>query len=102
MLFNGAAAAENFDLSANGNQVRFFRAQGAITMDLNDTEFIDVQALGGADNAVVNDTPRPTSRSCHSTSAGAIGGGAGDGAADSVTVNGTRPATTSSHRDGSA
>ena len=33
MVFNGAAAAENFDLSANGNRLRFFRTQGAITMD---------------------------------------------------------------------
>ena len=55
MLFNGAGVGENFDVSANGNRLRFFRTQGAITMDLNDTEFIDVQALGGADNAVVND-----------------------------------------------
>jgi hypothetical protein len=54
MLFNGAGVGENFDVSANGNRLRFFRTQGAITMDMNDTEFIDVQALGGADNAVVN------------------------------------------------
>ena len=55
MRFNGAGVGENFDVSANGNRLRFFRTQGAITTDLNDTEFIDVQALGGADNAVVND-----------------------------------------------
>jgi Ca2+-binding RTX toxin-like protein len=89
MLFNGAAAAENFDLSANGNQVRFFRAQGAITMDLNDTEFIDVQALGGADTAVVNDTTGTDLKRVAFDLEAAVGGGAGDGAADSVTVNGT-------------
>jgi Ca2+-binding RTX toxin-like protein len=89
LLFNGAAAAENFDLSANGNRVRFFRAQGAITMDLNEVEFIDVQALGGADSAVVNDTTGTDLKRVAFDLEGAVGGGAGDGAADSITVNGT-------------
>ena len=89
MLFNGAGVGENFDVSANGNRLRFFRTQGAITMDLNDTEFIDVQALGGADNAVVNDTAGTDLKRVAFDLEAAIGGGAGDGAADSVTVNGT-------------
>src|SRR5215211_2354245 len=89
MLFNGAGGAENFDLSANGNRVRFFRTQGAITMDLNDTEFIDVQALGGADTAVVNDTTGTDLKTVAFDLEGAVGGGRGDGAADSLTVNGT-------------
>jgi Ca2+-binding RTX toxin-like protein len=89
LLFNGAGVAENFDVSANGNRLRFFRAQGAITMDLNDIEFIDVQALGGADNAVVNATTGTDLKRVAFDLEAAIGGGAGDGAADSVTVNGT-------------
>jgi hypothetical protein len=89
MLFNGAGVAENFDVSANGNRLRFFRTQGAITMDLNDTEFIDVQALGGVDNAVVNDTTGTDLKRVAFDLEAAIGDGAGDGAADSVTVNGT-------------
>jgi hypothetical protein len=89
LLFNGAGGAENFDLSANGNRVRFFRTQGAITMDLNDIEFIDVQALGGADTAVVNDTTGTDLKRVAFDLEGAVGGGAGDGAADSLTVNGT-------------
>jgi Ca2+-binding RTX toxin-like protein len=89
MLFNGAGVSENFDVSANGNRIRFFRTQGAITMDLNDTEFIDVQALGGADNAVVNDVTGTGLKRVAFDFEAAIGGGAGDGAADSVTVNGT-------------
>jgi Ca2+-binding RTX toxin-like protein len=92
MLFNGAGGAENFDLSANGNRVRFFRTQGAITMDLNDTENIDVQALGGADTAVVNDTSGTDLKRIVFDLEAAIGGGAGDGAADSITVNGTNDA----------
>ena len=89
MLFNGAGVGEDFDVSANGNRLRFFRTQGAITMDLNDTEFIEVQTLGGADNAVVNDATGTDLKLVAFDLEAAIGGGAGDGAADSVTVNGT-------------
>ena len=55
MLFNGANIAENFDVSANGGRVRFTRNVANIIMDLNDVEAIDVKALGGADNLIVND-----------------------------------------------
>ena len=89
LLFNGAGAAESFDVSANGERVRFFRDVGNITMDLNDIEFIDVQALGGADTAVLNDTTGTDLKTVAFDLEAAIGGGSGDGAADSVTVNGT-------------
>ena len=55
MLFNGSNAGENFDVSANGERVRFLRNVGNITMDTDDVEQIDLNALGGADNLVVND-----------------------------------------------
>ena len=51
MAFNGANIAEAFDVSANGGRVRFFRNVANITMDLNDVEAIDLNALGGADTA---------------------------------------------------
>jgi hypothetical protein len=89
LLFNGAGVVENFDVSANGPRVRFFRDAANITMDLDDTERIDVQALGGADNAVVNDITGTDLKLVAFDLEAAIGGGAGDGAADSITVNGT-------------
>jgi Ca2+-binding RTX toxin-like protein len=89
LRFNGAGVAENFDISANGQRVRFFRDVANITMDLNDVEQIDTQALGGADNAVVNDISGTDLKHVAFDLEGAIGGGSGDGAADSVTVNGT-------------
>jgi hypothetical protein len=92
MLFNGAGVAENFDVSANGERVKFFRDVANITMDLNDIEFIDVQALGGADSAVLNDTAGTDLKVVTLDLEAAIGGGRGDGAADSVTVNGTNDA----------
>ena len=55
MLFNGAAAAEQVDLSANGRRLRFFRDVGNITMDTNEVETVDFNALGGADTVTVND-----------------------------------------------
>jgi hypothetical protein len=33
MIFNGAGVAENFDFSANGNRLKFFRNVANITMD---------------------------------------------------------------------
>ena len=98
MLFNGAGVAENFDVSANGTRVRFFRDVATITMDLDDTEQIDVQALGGVDNAVVNDITGTDLKLVAFDLEATIGGGAGDGAADSVTVNGTAGPTRSTSR----
>ena len=89
LLFNGAGVVENFDVSANGPRVRFFRDAANITMDLDDTERIDVQALGGADNAVVNDLTGTDLTFVAFDLETPIGGGAGDAAADSITVNGT-------------
>jgi Ca2+-binding RTX toxin-like protein len=103
MLFNGAGVAENFDVSANGERVRFFRDVANITMDLNDIELIDVQALGGADSAVLNNVSGTRLKSVTLDLEAAIGGGTGDGAADSVTVNGTNdPDDIQISADGSA
>ncbi len=103
LLFNGAGVAESFDVSANGERVRFFRDVANITMDLNDIEFIDVQALGGADSAVLNDVSGTRLKLVTLDLEAAIGGGTGDGAADSVTVNGTNdPDDIQISADGSA
>ena len=103
LLFIGAGAAENFDVSANGERVRFFRDAANITMDLNDIEVIDVQALGGPDSVVFNDTTGTDLKTVALDLEAAIGGGAGDGAADSITVNGTNdPDDIDISADGSA
>ena len=56
MLFNGAAGAETFALSASGERALFTRVQGNIVMDLNEVEKVTVNALGGADTITINDT----------------------------------------------
>ncbi len=89
MLFNGANIAENFDVSANGQRVRFFRNIGNITMDTAGVENIDVNALGGADNVVVNDMTGTDLTDVHVDLAQVPGSGVDDGQPDNVTVNGT-------------
>src|SRR6266516_3354180 len=88
LLFNGANVNENIDISANGERVRFFRDVANVTMDLNDVEGIVFNALGGADNITINDVSG-TDLALSGIAidlAGTAGGG--DGAVDTVTVNG--------------
>jgi Ca2+-binding RTX toxin-like protein len=86
MLFNGANVAENIDISANGGRVRFFRNVANVTMDLNDVEGIDFNALGGADVMVVHDL---SGTDVTEINFDLTAGGVGDGQPDSVIVEGT-------------
>ena len=86
LLFNGSGADENFDVSANGGRLRFFRDVANITMDVDDVESVDLKALGGADDVVVNDM---TGTDVTRTNAD-LGGA--DGQADNVIVQGTNGA----------
>jgi Ca2+-binding RTX toxin-like protein len=88
--FNGNAANENFEISANGGRVLFTRNVGSIVMDVNGVEGIIVRALSGADNVVINDVSG-TDLALSGVAvdlAGVLGSAVGDGAADTVTVNG--------------
>src|SRR6266540_427123 len=89
MLFNGANAAEQVDLSANGNRLKFFRVQGNITMDTAGVERVDLNALGGADLVTVNDLTGTDVSSVNVDLAGTLGGATGDGQADRIVVNAT-------------
>jgi Ca2+-binding RTX toxin-like protein len=89
LVFNGAAASETVDLSANGNRLRFFRQPANVTMDTGGVEFVTFNALGGADNVTVNDLTGTDVTSVDLDLAGALGGTAGDGQIDHVVVNGT-------------
>lgn len=87
LIFNGANITENIAVSANGTRTRFTRDVAAIVMDLNGVEMIEVTLLGGADTMTVNDLTgtNVTKLTAHL----AAFGGAGDGAADTVVINGT-------------
>jgi Ca2+-binding RTX toxin-like protein len=86
MIFNGADAAENIDVSANGGRLRFFRTQGNITMDTDDVETVRFNALGGADIVTVHNLQATDVRQL-SLDLGTAAG-VGDGAIDSVILEG--------------
>lgn len=87
MLFNGANVSEQINLSANGGRVLFTRDIASVVMDLNDTEAITFNALGGADTVVVNDLSGTDVTEINLNLAAP--NGSGDGQADNVIVNGT-------------
>ena len=92
MLFNGANVAENIDISANGGRVLFFRDIANVTMDLNDVEGIDFNALGGADNDR-RQRPERHRRDRRSTSTSPRPAAAGDDA-QPTTSSSTAPTAT--------
>jgi Ca2+-binding RTX toxin-like protein len=89
LLFIGSGANEDIDISNNGGRARFFRNVANIVMDLDDVEHIVFNALGGADNIVVNDLAGTDVTQVSVDLASLLGGSAGDGFADNVTVVGT-------------
>ena len=89
LVFNGANVAERVGLSANGNRLEFVREPGNITMDTAGVERVDFNALGGADTVAVGDLTGTDVKTVNTDLAGTLGGAAGDGQADSVTVDGT-------------
>ena len=91
MVFNGAAAAERFTVAANGSRVRFTRDLGTITMDLAGVERIDTNTLGGRDSFTAQDLTGTDTTDLRIDEA-AVAGGAPDGVADRITVDGTAAA----------
>jgi Ca2+-binding RTX toxin-like protein len=89
LQFNGANIAENIDISANASRVRFFRDVANINMDLNGVEHIRFTALGGADTITVNDLTGTDTNQVAIDLAGTPGGSTGDGAQDTIVINGT-------------
>jgi Ca2+-binding RTX toxin-like protein len=89
LLFNGSAGSEIFEASANGGRVRFTRNLGAVVMDLNDVETLNLRALGNTDLLTVNDLAGTDLTNISVDLAGTIGGTTGDALADTVIVNGT-------------
>ncbi len=87
MRFNGANVAEIFDISANGGRVRFTRNIANIVMDIDDVELIEVNPSGAADQTTLNDVNGTDLTQVVVNHA--LLNGAGDGAIDTVVVNGT-------------
>jgi len=84
---------------ATGNGDDSARIDDSNAMDTDDVETVDFNALGAADSITVNDLTGTDVPQVNLDLAAALGGNAGDGAADSVVVNGTNGADTI-HIDG--
>jgi len=89
LVFNGSAGNEKFELSANGDRLRFTRDLGGITMDVGTTESVVANAEGGADTVTVDDLSRTDVMNVAIDLAGTPGSATGDTAADEVIVRGT-------------
>jgi len=83
LLFNGSNAAELVGITANGGRVLFTRNIASVVMDLNDTEVVTFNALGGADVVTVGDLSGTDVTDVNLNLGGA------DAQADSVVVTGT-------------
>src|SRR5262245_64473519 len=84
LVFNGSNVGENIDISADGERATLFRNVGAVTMDLDGVERIELAAKGSADNITVNDLTGTDVKQV-AISLSVIG--ADDGATDNVIVN---------------
>ncbi len=89
LQFNGSNAPEHYDISANGSRVRLFRDVADVTMDLNGIDTLNLNTLGSADTVTVGDLTGTDLRHANVDLSGTPGSGTGDGAADTVTVDGT-------------
>jgi Ca2+-binding RTX toxin-like protein len=87
--FHGSNAPEHIDVSGNGSRVRLFRDVAAITMDMNGIEGLDLSTVGSADTVTVGDLTGTDLQKANIDLSGVRGTGTGDGAADTVIVNGT-------------
>jgi Ca2+-binding RTX toxin-like protein len=89
MVFNGSNANENITLSANGNRLRLACDVGAVTMDTNEIETVEINAAGGADAIALDDLSSTSVKKVNvnlGANSSAVGG---DSQSDTVTVNGT-------------
>ena len=90
LQFNGSNAGEHIELSANGSRVRLTRDVANVVMDLSGIANVNVAALGGADTITTDDLRGTDLKNVNVNLAAQTGGG--DGAADTVVVNGTEQA----------
>ena len=89
LLFNGSAGNETFQALANGGRVRVTRDLGSITMDINDVERLDLNALSGTDVVTIGDLAGTDLVTINIALASTIGGSLADGQIDSVVITGT-------------
>jgi Ca2+-binding RTX toxin-like protein len=86
-VFNGSNAADNFAIAGNGSQAVF--ADNVGNIGLTNVEHVQLATLGGADTVTVGDLTGTGVTQVAIDLAATAGSGHGDGAVDTVNVNGT-------------
>ena len=84
----GSNVNESFIIAPNGGRAALFRDVGAVFLDIDDGERLQVRALGGADSIVVNDLIGTNVKEVAIDLAAAAGGTLADSKVDVVTVGG--------------
>jgi len=92
LAFNGANIAENIEIFSLGDHAQFSRNVASILLDIDEVERIEFRALGGTDNIVIHDLSQTDVKEIAIDLGGNVGGG--DGAADTVSVDGSNAANT--------
>jgi Ca2+-binding RTX toxin-like protein len=87
LAFNGSDAEEQMSLTADGTSAVFLRSPGAIRMDLDGVERLDLATFGGADGVTIGDLSGTALAVADIDLASAAG--TGDNEIDTVVVNGT-------------
>jgi RTX calcium-binding nonapeptide repeat (4 copies) len=87
VVFNGSAASEGFGLVNVAGHVRLSRDVAGISADFDNVEALTINAFGGADTITVNDLTGTEMTDIDTNLAAS--GGAPDGIADEVIVDGT-------------
>ncbi len=85
----GSTANENFNIAANGGRVLLTRDVGAVLLDMDDVERLQVLALGGADSIAIGDLSGTDVTEVAIDLASTAGGKVADTKIDSVSVNGS-------------
>lgn len=88
LRFVGANVSEQMTVSANGSRAKLFRDVANITMDFNETEQLDIIALGGQDVITINDMSGTGVKQINLDLAGNTPL-SGDGLVDRIVINGT-------------
>jgi len=94
LQFNGANVSETVTISANGTHASFVRDVASITMDLNNVETINFNALGSADTVTVNDLSKTDVSKVNIDLGSPPASGLGDGSVDTVVINATNASDT--------
>lgn len=87
--FTGTNSDEAMVIAANGANTLLQRDLEAVSLDLRQLERIEIRALGGADNIVVNDLAGTATTEVAIDLAATAGGKAADTKIDTVTLNAT-------------